>query len=322
MKKTNILILSAGRRVDLTLAFKNELTQLIPDGLVFAIDLAPNLSAACQIADHHFQAPRVTSRAYIPFLLDLCREYNIGLIIPTIDTELQTISRNLKLFKDHGISAVVSDIGLVEKCRDKRKTASLFSSLGIDSPVLMERDMLSFPLFAKPFDGSCSIGANTILRKEDLTEVMLNDDKLMFMELIGKEFTEFTVDIYYDKKGTLRCLVPRQRVEIRAGEISKGITKKSFIYDYLLHKTKKIPGARGCLTLQLFANEKTSEIKAIEINPRFGGGYPLSYEAGANYPKWLIQEYLLEEDLEFFEDWEENLLMLRYDSKVLVHDFK
>jgi carbamoyl-phosphate synthase large subunit len=72
----------------------------------------------------------------------------------------------------------------------------------------------------------------------------------------------------------------------------------------------------------LFVNLKEKSFKAIEINPRFGGGYPLSYAAGANFPKMLIQEYILGKDVEFVDDWEDNLLMLRYDSKVLVHDYK
>lgn len=61
----------------------------------------------------------------------------------------------------------------------------------------------------------------------------------------------------------------------------------------------------------------------IEVNPRFGGGYPLSYLAGANFPKWIMEEYLLNKEItDNFNSWESNLLMLRYDNEILVHDFK
>ncbi|RTZ49695.1 hypothetical protein EJ377_05105 [Chryseobacterium arthrosphaerae] len=60
----------------------------------------------------------------------------------------------------------------------------------------------------------------------------------------------------------------------------------------------------------------------IEINPRFGGGYPLSYLAGANYPEWLLKEYFMGHDIPYFEDWEDNLLMLRYDDEVLVRNYE
>ena len=72
----------------------------------------------------------------------------------------------------------------------------------------------------------------------------------------------------------------------------------------------------------MFVNLKEKLFKAIEINPRFGGGYPLSYAAGANFPKMIIQEYILDEDINFVDDWVENLLMLRYDSNVFVNDYK
>ena len=56
---------------------------------------------------------------------------------------------------------------------------------------------------------------------------------------------------------------------------------------------------------------------AIELNPRFGGGYPLSYAAGANYPDWLIREYLLDEDVPEFEGWQDRTAMARYDDEVI-----
>ena len=83
-----------------------------------------------------------------------------------------------------------------------------------------------------------------------------------------------------------------------------------------------LKGVRGCVNLQLFVNLKEKSFKATEINPRFGGGYPLSYAAGANFPKMLIQEYILKENLNFVDDWVDNLLMLRYDSNILVYDYK
>ena len=94
------------------------------------------------------------------------------------------------------------------------------------------------------------------------------------------------------------------------------------IVPYLNEKLAKIDGACGCLTMQFFLNKITRRIIGIEINPRFGGGYPLSYLAGANYPKWLIEEYILEKNIPFFNDWENNLLMLRYDDEVLVHNYE
>ena len=114
----------------------------------------------------------------------------------------------------------------------------------------------------------------------------------------------------------------QRRMAIQPGAQSKGVTRRNMVYDYLHDKLTLIQGARGCITLQLFSHSKTSHFAALEINPRFGGGFPLSYAAGANYPGWLIDEYLLGHSIPFYEDWEPDLLMLRYDAEILVNGYQ
>ena len=118
------------------------------------------------------------------------------------------------------------------------------------------------------------------------------------------------------------AVVPRHRLEVRDGEINKGVTRKHHVYDYLVEKLAKIKGARGCLTVQLFAHPSEKRYAALEINPRFGGGFPLSFAAGANYPGWLIDEYLLQKEIAHFDGWTSDLMMLRYDAHVLVRDVR
>ena len=192
----------------------------------------------------------------------------------------------------------------------------------LDTPLIYNKDDLSFPCFVKPYDGSSSNGAYALIDKSMLSDKILNDTKNMFMELIPPYYDEYSIDAYYDRNGKLKSFVPRLRIETRSGEISKGVTNNNFVYEYLLNKLPNLIGARGCITLQMLVCKKENSLKAIEINPRFGGGYPLSYSAGANYPKMLIREYLLDEQIDFFDSWEINLLMLRYDAKILLNDYK
>jgi carbamoyl-phosphate synthase large subunit len=141
----------------------------------------------------------------------------------------------------------------------------------------------------------------------------------MFMEYVNpKDFHEYTIDAYYDKNSNLKCLVPRRRIEVRGGEISKGKTEKHEFYKILKDKLSFIKGAKACLAFQFFIGKETDEIIGIEINPRFGGGYPLSYAAGANYPQYIIQEYIMNEQVEFNDNWIENRVMLRFDSEVIL----
>jgi carbamoyl-phosphate synthase large subunit len=246
---------------------------------------------------------------------------NVGLLVPTIDTELLLLSEYKDDFKAMGMQVLVADISFIKACRDKRKTADLFTKLKIDQPKILDKSALIYPCFCKPYDGSCSKGALVLRQESDLTPDIFNDPKNMFMELVPKTYSEFTIDGYYDNQGELKCLVPRKRIEVRAGEVSKGVTRKGFVYDYLLDRVKYIEGAIGCITYQLFVNEETKSIKGLEINPRFGGGFPLADLAGATFSKWAIQEFLCGQKISFFDDWEKDLLMLRYDAQVLVNDY-
>lgn len=316
----NILITSAGRRVELVSAFQEQMHKLLLGGFVHAIDNQPELSAACQLAQVHAKCPRALDSEYPEFLFNYCIENNIRLVVPTIDTELKVLAQHKTRFAQQGIVLCISSSELINYCRDKRKTGEFFNRYEVRYPEIYDGENLTFPCFAKPKSGSCSIGAQAILTKNTLTPEIFDDPEMMFMELVDKSYVEYTIDAYYNKNGKLKCLVPRKRIETRAGEVSKGITVRNIVYDDLAIKMSEVEGAVGCLTIQVFMNESDGDYIGLEINPRFGGGYPLAYAAGANYPGWLIKEYFLNEDIPFFDAWENNLLMLRYDSQVLVRD--
>ncbi|WP_289047618.1 ATP-grasp domain-containing protein [uncultured Psychrobacter sp.] len=318
----NILITSAGQRVSLVRFFKKELHKLFSNGCVFTTDSNPKLAPACHVSDGFFEVPKATHNDYIDILLNICLKNDIGIVIPTIDTELNILSSNIEKFKKNGIEVVISEHHFVKTCRDKRKVNNLFLKHDIEIPKQFSRDELVFPVFVKPYDGSRSEGIFTAFDIKGIKEGHFKNEKLMFMEYItDKDYDEFTIDCYYDKHSNLKCVVPRKRIFVRAGEVNKGVTRNNFIVKEFNEKLSKLEGARGCLTIQVFLHKKLDIIKGIEINPRFGGGYPLAYLSGANFPKWIIEEYALQKEIEFFEDWEANLLMLRYDAEVLVSDY-
>ena len=317
MPRNNILISCVGRRVELLKYFKNSLVKISQDAKIFASDLNPNLSSACYFADDIIKTMPIGDDNYIDNLLTVCIKNDIGLIIPTIDTELLVLSQNTQLFLDNDIEIVISSPDLISKCRDKRITHDLFKKIGIQSPIIYEKSNIIYPCFCKPYDGSNSSGAKIIYSKNDLTSEIDKNEKNIFMELVSKDYKEYTVDAYFDRSQVLKCLIPRERIEVRAGEVSKGITRKNYVYDYLKDKLKQLEGARGCVTVQVFGDPISKDIKGLEINPRFGGGFPLGYSAGGTFPEWILNEYIQNIEIEFYDDWKDNLLMLRYDSMVI-----
>ncbi len=318
----NILITTAGRRVSLVRAFQSEAKRIEPDSKIFTVDMCPELSSACRISDGFFKVPRVTDPDYLDILTGHCIENEVDMLIPRIDAELLVLAENRESLEKAGIEVIISDSELIKICNDKRKTIDFFKNRAIPTPKIVEKENPSFPVYAKPYDGSGTENNFIIENARQVRDTHVEDEKLLFFEYIDQEaYNEYTLDLYYDQESELKCVVPRERIKIRTGEVLKGVTRKNHLIEFVREHLSSIPGARGCITLQLFLNKQTGGIECIEINPRFGGGYPLSYVAGANYPRWIIEEYRSDKTINYFEGWEQDLLMLRYDDGIFIHEY-
>jgi carbamoyl-phosphate synthase large subunit len=319
----NILILSAGRRVSLFLSFQKELKKYFPESDVYTIDANPERSSVCQINKRNSaQISMVHDADYVKNLTNFVQRNNIKIIIPTIDTELKVLSDLKEEFATFGCEIVISDKEFIENCQDKENQKDFFELFDIKTPQIYKRNKITYPAFAKPKNGSRSQGIVYLNSPEDMSERIKNDQNLMFMELVSADdYQEFTVDMYFTKDSSLLSLVPRERLAVRDGEISIGRTVKGKLYKNLLEKFSYLKGARGCITAQFFYSAKANQLLGIEINPRFGGGYPLSRAAGVNFQENIIQEYALQNKNLIFNDcWKENVVMLRHDSEVFINE--
>lgn len=315
----NILITSAGRRVSLVQEFKKTALDFGEDIKVFTTDMEPRLAPACHMSDASFKVNPVADSCYIEQIIEICKKNDIGILIPTIDTCLPYLAESRQRFEEIGTHVIVSCPDFVRICCDKRETFKFFNANGIKTPRLIDINHPEFPVFAKPYNGSSSNGIHTIMSKDDLSVSIKNNPKLMFMEYIDKrEYREFTIDMYYGRDNHIKCIVPRERIEVRGGEVSKAITRKNYLVNFIKEHLDYLPGVVGCVCLQLFYRERDNNIVGSEINPRFGGGYPLAYHADANFPEMIMQEYILDKALEYRENWRDNLMMLRYDAEVII----
>ncbi len=320
---SNIIITSGGRRVSLVKAFQKELKKIVPNGKVFVSDSFPMLSSAAQISDSFVKVPMVTDKNYIDKLLAICLENNIALVIPTIDTELLLLSRNREMFLKHNIDIVISDEYFIEICESKINTHSFFKDYKLDTAEVYSKTDYKLPLFIKPINGSNSVDNYIIHEENQITDYHINNEDLRFFEYLDHNlYDEYTCDLYYDRNSKLKCVIPRKRIEVRGGEVSKGVTRKNEIKKFIEEAFGFVKGVRGCIIFQVFMHKQTNKIKGIEINARFGGGFPLSYFAGGNFPKWIIQEYFSNKELTYFNDWQDNLLMLRFDGEVFVENYE
>jgi len=250
-----LLLCSAGRRVELLEALREAASKRLgPCSRVLATDLQPERSAACAVADAAFALPRVTAPGYIDALLTLCLQQSVSVVIPTIDAELLPLAHARPAFEAAGVHVVISEPELVANCRDKRRTAALFSAIGLPAPALLDPEALTYPCFLKPVSGSCSQGVRAVAGPDSLSERERLDQTSIFQELIPPDWQEYTVDAWFGRNGSLRAMVPRERLEARGGEISKGIPRRDAVMHLLRPCLERLRGACGCLTVQVFAS--------------------------------------------------------------------
>lgn len=312
-----VLISSAGRRGALVRLFR----QAGGDAgrvVVHGCDMLPGLSAGCQLSDHAHKVPRVTDPGFIDRIEEIVRKHGIRLIVPTIDTELAIYAAAADRLATAGAHVHVSPPGVIAAVRDKLATMRLLAGAGVPVPESCTEDelradpsRLGWPVFGKPVGGSASRGLGVYANPDQLADQF--PEPMMFQPVLSG--AEYTVNIFIDRDGTLRTVVPHLRIQTRAGEVEKGRTERRAD----LHKLAEgihhaMPDARGVLCFQVIDDPKRGP-SVIEINARFGGGYPLAHHAGAHFADWLIQE-VTGQPPAANDDWRDGVTMLRYDDAV------
>jgi len=318
----NVLISSAGRRHALLQCWRQARQALGLAGEVLAADCSP-LSAAGHAADRFFLVPRCGDPQFVPKMLELCRTFQIAMIIPTIDTELSVYAASRAAFAEVGTVVAVSSPEVVAIGGDKERTHAWLLEAGLPTvrqapaqSTLANRADWPFPFLVKPRGGSSSIGVAVVRDDEALKMACRGGDYIAQSIAPG---VEYTIDILVGRGGELRCAVPRRRLEVRAGEVSKAMTvRRSDLQELAERVCRSLPGAYACLNLQVFVDEKSGTLNVIELNARFGGGFPLAFQAGARYPQWIIEEQLGLPSTASSNEWKDRLVMLRYDDAVFI----
>ncbi len=324
----NILFTCIGRRVSLLESFRRAAKQLKINASLLGTDTT-ELSPALQLCDKRFGVKPTTHTGYIKQILSIVKANKVKLLVPTVDLDLKRLAQNKPKFAALGCRVLVSDPEVIDICQDKRKTYKFLLKNNFDTPatvsirtalknskssIVNSKSETRFPCFLKPWDGYAGRGNAIVNNRKELLFYAKRIPNAICQELV--EGAEYTCDVYVDFGMKVRCVVPRKRIEVRAGEVSKGqIAKNARITSEAVTFVEKLGAGPGVITLQLFLTGD-DRIKYIEINPRFGGGAPLSIKAGADFPKWILQELTGRKPNIRPDGFKDGLIMLRYDSEV------
>lgn len=317
-----VLFTCIGRRVSLLNAFRDAARRLKLTVRFCGTDVT-TLSPALQCCDEAFLVERTTHPRYIDRLLSIARSHRVGLIVPTTDLDLRSLAQHRARFERLGCRVLVSDPDVIDICQDKRQTYRFLTRHGFDGPrtfspsaalAVDRKGELAWPCMLKPWDGSAAKGNTVVRDRKELLFFAKRIPNAICQEWV--EGTEYTCDVYVDFNRRVRCVVPRRRMEVRSGEVSKAqVVKDSRIMAVAADLVGQLGAGPGVITVQLFVTREDA-IRIIEVNPRFGGGAPLAIEAGAAFPRWILQELLGRRPRIPFDRFRDGLVMLRYDSEI------
>lgn len=304
----NVLLSCSGCRNYLIEYFK---TALAGNGLVFACDSNPD-AVSLQEADRVFIMPKSNDPGYFDRLLDICNQNQVGLLISLNDLELPLLARQRDRFLAVGTIPMISDPETIDICFDKWKTYHFLLQNNIPTPktylsladarAAIASGELAFPLVLKPRWGTGSIGiefpqddeelelAYRLVKKRldrtILAAASSNDPEhciLIQEQIIGQEYG---VGVINNLQGEYINAFVKRKLSMRAGETDRATTIRNPEIVQIAEKISRTLKHRGNLDCDMFSSSQ--EYCVLELNPRFGGGYPFSHVAGANIPAALI----------------------------------
>ena len=315
-----ILFTGVGRRVKLIQAFRNAALVLGKNLKIYGADMTETAPALAYCDDTR-KVMAMKNLGYIDQLVEICRDDHINLLIPTIDTDLLILSQNRAKFEDVGTKVMVSAPDKILICRDKNLTSQFFLDCGLHAPIPVndwKKYHSGYPAFIKPKDGSSSINAFRVKNAEELEMYAGQIEDYIVQPFVSG--TEYTIDIFCDWEGETVSIVPRERMQVRAGEVIK---TRICLDTMMIEEAKVLCNAFkpcGPMTVQLIRDTHGIDW-FIEINPRFGGGAPLSMKAGARSAESVLK-LMHGEKVDYMEDIADGAVYSRFDQSVCIKEGK
>lgn len=338
----NILITCAGRRNYLINYFKEVLKN---KGRVIAIDMSLSASALAD-ADTVYQVPSIYNCEYINTLKNIIKKDHVKAMISLNDIELPILSNHKMELEALGTKVLISDETIIETCYDKWKSYLFFKHNGLYTPktyldcnsalASVNNGKITFPLIVKPRWGSASIGIYIAESEEELKltcqflKLKLRktsasnahttfdvDKSLIIQEKITGQ--EYGMDILNDFKGNHYASFVRKKLVMRSGETDRAISVINEEFSKQGRIIGNAMGHVGNMDCDFFVhNEK---VYFIEMNPRFGGGYPFSHHAGVNIPGIYVAWLEGDKGIDRFNQYKENVGFAKYDQMVKLGNY-
>ncbi len=306
----NILLTSVGRRAYIIDYLRDVYKRLGLAGNIIATNSDMN-TTAMSVADKAFESPIIYDEKYIPFLLEICKSEKIDMLISLFDIDLMILAKNKSRFEEMGVKVIVSNENIINICNDKFEMLKYLKKINMPVPktyidleeALKETDFDKNSYILKPRWGMGSLSIFEAENKKEL-EVLYEkakrsiqksylrfesgadiDRAILIQEKIKGD--EYGLDIFNDFKGENLTVTVKRKLAMRSGEtdIAEVIENKELedIGKKIAESLKHI----GNLDMDILFDGQKAYI--IDMNARFGGGYPFTHSAGVNELEALIR---------------------------------
>lgn len=303
----NVMLTSVGRRAYMVKYFKEVLGN---EGKVYVCN-SDDKSIAFKYADEKVISPLIYDENYIPFLKKYCKEKTIDIIISLFDIDLLMLAQHKKEFEDIGTKIIVSEPQIIEICNDKWKTYNFLKDNGFYTPRTflnldevirkIENGDLNYPIVVKPRYGCGSISIAMAYDKDDLQyltkkanhdiensylkyESAITENKVIYQECLNGQ--EYGADIINDLRGEHQNVIIRKKIAMRSGETDIAQLVDHPIIKDTLEKLGRVTKHIANMDCDVFLVNDVPYV--LEMNARFGGGYPFSHMGGCNLPKAIV----------------------------------
>lgn len=316
----NILFCSVGRRCELLKDFRKTLGE----DLKIVVTDNSNVAPAMAFADRAYQVPLISDPSYIPMILDICKKENIQAVTTLIDPEIMLLAEHRKEFEALGVTVLAPYEDTARLCFNKYEMYRFLVKNHINTVKTYgtyedffkayEAAEISLPVFVKPRTGSGSVGARKIDSIELLKQVTQADESLIIQELMTGE--DLDADVYVDTiSHEPVAMFSKRKLSTTIGGANKTISFKDEALFSFIKKALSVMQFNGPLDMDFFYQD--GKYYLSEINPRFGGAYLHAYGAGVDFIKLIKENAAGRENPENIGDYEEDIVMMMYDSVVI-----
>jgi carbamoyl-phosphate synthase large subunit len=290
----NILLSCVGRRGYIAKYFKDCLQ---PEDIVIGTSNS-EWTSGFEYCDLKLVIPAIDSPEYIPTLLQICEEKKVNLLLSFSDIDINILSNNKDKFNAAGVTVIVPSQAVNQICFDKYQGYEFLSRSGFATPKSYDKleaavediklGKLEFPLIVKPRFGSGSLNLFKARNLKELDVFFHYAPQMLIQPQIAGQ--EYGIDVCLDLQGEVLSVIPRRKIAMRSGETDQAeICDRSDLIDLGIRLGTALGKLGHVGPLDVDFLDDSQELFAIDLNPRFGGGYPISHLAGGNFPELILR---------------------------------